>query len=117
MKTFLSPNHSQRSDPIDLVVMHSSVSTFQSALDWLRNPASRVSSHYLVSPAGEVIRLVEEAEMAWHAGVSFWRGRSNLNRWSIGIELANRTGAKGFVGIDQYPAVQLQAAVELVQDI
>ena len=114
-----SPNRSSRlpGDPIDLIVVHSTVGTFESSLNWLRSPASKVSIHYLISQEGRICRLVREAEQAWHAGVSFWRGRADLNRYSIGIELANRTGMEGFEGQEPYPAEQTAACVWLLRDI
>lgn len=116
---FLSPNFERRipGDPIDLIVVHSSVGTFDSSLNWLRNPASKVSSHYLVRDDGYIVRLVPEELMAYHAGVSFWQGRSYLNRYSIGIEIANRNGMKGFNGFDQYESEQLGGVAELIADI
>jgi N-acetyl-anhydromuramyl-L-alanine amidase AmpD len=114
-----SPNHSPRisGDPIDLVVLHATVGGFQGSLSWLRNPASEVSSHYLVSKQGDIVNLVDEVEMAWHAGVTFWRGRTDLNRYSVGIEIENLTGAKGFVGQDPWMAQQYEAVAWLVNNI
>jgi N-acetyl-anhydromuramyl-L-alanine amidase AmpD len=114
-----SPNRSPRilGDPIDLVVLHATVGGFQGSLSWLRNPASGVSSHYLISKQGDIANLVDEGEQAWHAGVTFWRGRSDLNRYSIGIEIENLTGMKGFVGQDPWMPQQYEAVSWLVQNI
>jgi N-acetylmuramoyl-L-alanine amidase len=114
-----SPNRSPRrpGDPIDLVVLHATVGTFASSLAWLTNPASGVSAHYLIAKSGTIARLVDEADMAWHAGVSFWRGRTDINRYSIGIELENLTGMRGFVGQDPYPEPQIAALAHLVDAI
>jgi N-acetyl-anhydromuramyl-L-alanine amidase AmpD len=114
-----SPNKSPRvqGDPIELVIVHSRVAPFESSLSWLRNPASKVSSHYLISQDGDIVCLVDETECAHHAGVSFWRGRTNLNRYSIGIELADRAGAKDFKGQDPYPESQSAALAWLVKNI
>jgi hypothetical protein len=93
------------------------VGGFQGSLSWLRNPRSGVSSHYLISKQGDVISLVDESEMAWHAGVTFWRGRTNLNRYSIGIEIENLTDMRGFKGQDPWLPQQYQAVSWLVQNI
>lgn len=47
----------------------------------------RVSAHFLIHRDGEVIQFVSTQDMAWHAGVSKWRGREKCNEFSIGIEL------------------------------
>jgi hypothetical protein len=114
-----SPNHEPRilGDPIDLIVLHATVGSFKGSLDWLRNPASHVSAHYLISKQGDIVSLVDEGEQAFHAGVSFWRGRTNLNRYSIGIEIENLTGMKGFKGQDIYTGKSLDAVAWLVNDI
>jgi len=47
----------------------------------------RVSAHFLIRRAGELLQFVSCAKRAWHAGDSAWRGRSRCNDFSIGIEL------------------------------
>lgn len=49
----------------------------------------RLSAHYLVSETPTVFQLVDEAQRAWHAGISSWQGKSGLNDTSIGIEIVN----------------------------
>ena len=86
---------------VRVVVIHHTVSDFQESLDALTLPSSRpVSSHYLVPEPDDpsytkkqlkLHKLVSEEQRAWHAGVSYWNGRSALNDMSIGIELVNQT--------------------------
>lgn len=45
-----------------------------------------VSAHFLIETNGEIFLLVEEENVAYHAGKSFWRGTEGLNSFSIGIE-------------------------------
>ncbi len=54
-----------------------------------RWPASRMyaSAHVMIGRAGEVWRLVEFDQQAWHAGASVLNGRAQCNRWTLGIEL------------------------------
>lgn len=59
------------------------------ALERLCDPAHEVSAHYLISRQGEVFQLVDEARRAWHAGKGEWRGNTDVNSRSIGIELDN----------------------------
>ena len=60
-----------------------------SAIARLRDPAAKVSSHYLVEEDGTVVRMVAEDRRAWHAGASRWRGIEDINSASIGIEIVN----------------------------
>lgn len=47
----------------------------------------KVSSHFLIYRKGGAVQFVDTSEAAWHAGVSSWKGRGNVNLFSIGIEL------------------------------
>jgi len=84
-----SKNCSQRPKgvEIELVVIHYTAGDFNSSYGWLMNTASKVSAHYLISRTGEIWQLVPDEWRAWHAGQSSWNGRSNVNDFSIGIEL------------------------------
>lgn len=87
-----SPNQDDRPAglPIDILVLHyTGMRTAREAIDRLRDPASRVSSHYVVDEDGTTYQLVAEARRAFHAGVSYWRGATELNARSIGIEIVN----------------------------
>ena len=110
-----SPNFDARTAPPSVLVLHyTGMKTGPEALDWLRNPASNVSSHYLVEEDGRVFRLVPEERRAWHAGASFWRGRRNVNGDSIGIEIVNPGHEWGY---RPFPAAQIAAVTALVGDI
>lgn len=52
----------------------------------------RVSAHFFIRREGECVQFVSCLERAWHAGASVWRGRSNCNDFSIGIELEGLEG-------------------------
>ena len=47
----------------------------------------RVSSHAFIARSGKFTQYVPFGARAWHAGNSYWRGRSNCNDFSVGIEL------------------------------
>ena len=59
------------------------------AIERLTNTQSEVSSHYLIKNNGEVVVLVPDLYVAWHAGVSSWKNFKSLNMSSIGIEISN----------------------------
>ena len=59
------------------------------AIDYLLDEKSKVSSHYFIKRNGEILNLVPELYVAWHAGISSWRKYKSLNQHSIGIEISN----------------------------
>ena len=59
------------------------------AIDKLTNKRSKVSCHYFIKNNGEILTLVPELYIAWHAGFSFWKSYKSINKFSIGIELSN----------------------------
>ena len=59
------------------------------AINHLTNPKSKVSSHYFIKKNGEILNLVPDLYIAWHAGISYWKNYKNLNNYSIGIEISN----------------------------
>jgi len=85
-----SPNHSDRNGvEVDTIMLHSTAAPVRSAVEWLCNPNSKVSAHYVVAKDGTVYKLVPTSRAAWHAG----RCRvANANRRSIGIEVEQLPG-------------------------
>ena len=77
-------------------------------------PGSEVSAHYLVLEDGRVIQMVPESRRAWHAGVSFWAGETDINSCSIGIEIANPGHDFGY---PDFPKRQIAAVTALCRGI
>jgi N-acetylmuramoyl-L-alanine amidase len=110
-----SPNHDERMLPIDILLLHyTGMASTTAAVGRLRDPASKVSSHYVVDEHGEILQLVPEARRAWHAGQSSWEGKSDINSRSIGVEIAN--SGHGF-GYPDFPQAQIASVVALCHDI
>jgi N-acetylmuramoyl-L-alanine amidase len=110
-----SPNHDERTLPISMVVLHyTGMQDAASAIERLTDPAARVSSHYVVAEDGQVLRLVPEELRAWHAGKSFWRGITDVNSASVGIEIVNPGHEYGY---RPFPRAQMDSVVPLVADI
>ena len=59
------------------------------ALDKLTNIKSKVSSHYFINKNGEIVVMVPDLYIAWHAGKSSWKNYKSLNKNSVGIEISN----------------------------
>jgi N-acetylmuramoyl-L-alanine amidase len=67
-----------------------------------------VSSHFLIDEDGKIFELVDENDVAYHAGVSFWAGVDGLNKNSIGVEFIN---SEPF--LKKFTKEQMQAGIEL----
>ena len=109
-----SPNFSDRAhgaSDIDTIVLHHTASggTAQDVAHYFQNPSSQVSSHYIVGKDGVIVQSVPDGKKAWHAGTSTFKGRDNVNDFSMGIEIVNRGDSK-----DPWPEKQYEAVADLV---
>jgi N-acetylmuramoyl-L-alanine amidase len=111
-----SPNHDDRGGAaIDMLVLHyTGMETAQAALARLCDASAKVSAHYTVDEDGTIYCHVPEARRAWHAGVSSWRGASDINARSIGIELVNPGHEFGY---RDFPDTQIEALITLCHGI
>ena len=76
--------------PVECVVIHYTAGgALEATIAWFQNPDSSASAHYVIGRDGRVVQMVPLEDRAWHAGVSRWRGRRGVNRFSWGIELCN----------------------------
>ena len=95
IQTFQSESFSTR---IRFVVIHYTSIDWENSLKVLTKERYEVSSHYLIPEGGDdtysdqikIFQLVDEENRAWHAGISKWEERTNINDQSIGIELVNQ---------------------------
>jgi N-acetylmuramoyl-L-alanine amidase len=100
---------------IDMLVFHyTGMQTALSALDRMCDLEAEVSAHYMVDEDGSIWSLVEEVDRAWHAGVAYWRGNTNINARSIGIEIVNPGHQFGYC---EFPEAQMQSVTELALDV
>lgn len=104
---------------VKFLILHYTVSDYPTAKRILTE--RNVSAHYLVNDNydKEIDLLVSEDARAWHAGVSYWDGRTNLNDSSIGIEIVNRgyvmrAGEKSFF---EFPSYQIEKVAALAKNI
>ena len=113
MSLFPSPNHGDRRGGVrpSLVVLHyTGMATCAEARARLCDPGAEVSAHWLISETGVAEALVPEDRRAWHAGAGEWRGVSDINSRSIGIELANP-------GDRPFPEAQMAALEHLLAGV
>jgi len=125
-----SPNFGKRPEGacIDLIVIHSISlppgqyggnevqALFTNQLDWDAHPyfgqirGLEVSSHFYIRRDGTLWQFVSTHDRAWHAGQSHYRGRSNCNDDSVGIELEGLEG-------DRFEDAQYQTLTRLCRDL
>ncbi len=90
-----SPNVGGRNLKHEYLIMHYTVGqSAEGAVSWLTDPKSKVSAHIVIGRDGEITQLVPFDTLARHAGVSSWKGRTWMNKYSIGIELDNAGSLK-----------------------
>ena len=78
------------------------------AIKRLQSKVAKVSSHYIISKNGKIFQLVNDLDIAWHAGKSKWENDINLNSKSLGIELVNN-------GYEEYPYKQIKNLISLIK--
>jgi N-acetylmuramoyl-L-alanine amidase len=88
-----SPNFNpekRKANQIKFLIFHyTGMRTEKAAIKRLTDIKSEVSTHYLINQKGEIITLVPNLYIAWHAGKSRWKNYESLNKNSIGIEITN----------------------------
>ena len=95
LKTILnySPNFNSKKrtyKKIKFIIFHyTGMKKESEAINRLTNIQSEVSSHYLIKNNGEIVKMVPDLYIAWHAGESSWKNYKSLNQNSIGIEITN----------------------------
>ena len=110
-----SPNFDERTLPVTIIVVHyTGMQDAASAIARLTNAEAKVSAHYLIAEDGQIVRMVDESKRAWHAGKSYWRGITDLNSASIGIEIVNPGHEFGY---RPFPIAQIDALIPLMQQI
>lgn len=110
------------------LIMHYTAANFAASVNALTKGSA--SAHYLIPACDDptyqqagfresrIFRLVDEKDRAWHAGVSHWAGRDNLNDTSIGIEIVNlATSNAGQFTFPDYESNQIEAVIALALDI
>ena len=102
LKTILnySPNFNPKkrlSKEIKFIIFHyTGMKNESEALIKLTEIQSEVSCHYLIKNNGEIVEMVPDLYIAWHAGKSSWKNYKSLNQSSIGIEITNPGHKHGY---------------------
>lgn len=119
-----SPNFAPGPTVKDVIVLHQTIGSMPGCLDWLTNPVSQVSSHYLITKDGTIYQLVKNEDVAWHAGNVYnptvralkvlrkdaFGGYLNPNKYCIGVEFESLLG-------EDLTEAQYLSGVELVKSL
>ena len=93
-----------------LIYHYTGMSSEKRAIERLTNKNSKVSCHYFIKKNGQIINMVPDKFIAWHAGVSKWKNHNNLNDKSIGVEIQN-SGHSG--KYEEYSSKQIKSLLIL----
>ncbi len=98
-----SPNFNEKKRSISnvkyLIFHYTGMKSEIGAIKKLTDKNSNVSCHYFIKENGEIIKMIPDLYIAWHAGVSSWKNDKFLNSKSIGVEISNpghKYGYKNF---------------------
>lgn len=108
-----SPNIGARrhgGSPRFLIMHYTGLESAERSIAVLSDPVCEVSCHYVIDVDGHIIQMVREADRAWHAGLSYWQGETDINSYSIGIEIQNP-------GDEDFPDRQMASVEALARDI
>ena len=117
-ENFISPNFSRRArkpSDIKFVIIH--YTGMQSRIESIKrllSPKHKVSTHYLIDRKGQILKMVDDNKIAWHAGKSKWKNYINLNKYSIGIELVNKGHEFGY---EKFTISQVNKLIKLCKNL
>ena len=115
LRRIYSPNFvPQKRDArkIKFIILHyTGMQKEKNAINRLTNINSKVSCHYLITNSGEVINLVPDLYISWHAGKSKWKKIKSLNSSSLGIEISNPGHQNGY---SNYKKKQIKSLISLI---
>ena len=106
-----SPNYnSRKAANLLVIILHATAGNDTGAEAWMMNPKAQASAHLHIRRDGTVVRLVQDNQRAWHAGVSTYKGITDVNSCSIGIEIGNLNDGK-----EKYPEAQYLAVAKIIK--
>ena len=113
-----SPNFDtkkRRKKDIDFIILHyTGMKKEFSSIKRLTSQSSKVSCHYFIKSNGDLIIMVPEKYIAWHAGVSKWKNFKSLNKNSIGIEISNPGHSNNY---RSFSKAQIKTLIDLLKKI
>jgi N-acetylmuramoyl-L-alanine amidase len=116
IETFISPNQNERANKQtpSLIILHYTGTKTMTEAHEIYMTDGKVSPHYMIDKDGSIRAYVTEENRAWHAGKSYWKGDTDINSSSIGIEIVN-SGHE--YELEEFPEIQIQSLIELLHGI
>ena len=117
IETYKSPNFNERiaNHQLSYVILHyTAMSSCKEAIKYMCDKKNKVSAHFLVSKKGKIFYLVDLNKRAWHAGQSYWKGLTDINSASIGIEIDNSGHHLNF---EKFTSPQIKSLLNLINKI
>ncbi len=115
---YYSPNQNKKSRSnksiTSIIIHYTGMQSEGESIKKLANPKSKVSCHYLINRKGKIFKMVDEKNIAWHAGKSMWKKYKNLNKNSIGIELVNKGHKYGY---QRFTNKQIRILIQLCKKL
>ncbi len=112
LHNFKSENYDLRKKRVEFVILHyTETKNLSDAIKLLTDSKRKVSSHFVIDKNGDIYNLVCETKRAWHAGVSCWDEKKDINSRSIGIEIVN----SGENTSQIYPTDQINSLIVLIK--
>ena len=98
-----------------IVIHYTGMKNLNLAYQKLSDSYSNVSSHYLISRGGKIFNLLCPKFKAWHAGKSKWGLETNINDYSIGIELENKGHEHGYRNFTKNQYISLGKVINFLR--
>ena len=118
LRNFYSPNFDTKKrskNSIKFIIIHyTGMKKEINAIKRLTDNKSLVSCHYFIKNNGEILKMVPDCYVAWHAGKSKWKSFSSLNKNSIGIEINNPGHQHGYRSFGYY---QIKSLIKILRNL
>ena len=116
LKVKKSLNYSKKSRDLKnikyIIIHYTGMQSARESLKRLLDKKTKVSCHYFIDRKGEILNLVDDNKIAWHAGKSKWKRKKNLNDESIGIELQNKGHFKNY---EKFTNLQIKSLIKVIK--
>ena len=97
-----------------IIIHYTGMQSKRASIERLKSKIHKVSCHYLIDRKGQIIQMVPDNKVAWHAGKSKWKNFENLNENSIGIELVNKGHEFGY---QNFSNRQIKSLINLLKSL